>query len=356
MRAAVYSFSLRGAELSKKVGELLESLGYETRVEALPKYAEEAKLPAMVGNHYDVTEAAFKDCQAIIYVGSVGIAVRSIAPYLKSKLVDPAVISVDERGNFVIPLVSGHIGGANELARVLAVHIGGQACVTTATDVNGLFAIDEWAARNRMVICSLNAAKDFAGALVHNDNVGFYSDFPVAEPLPRQIELTSEAGKYPVGMAVTLDKTAKPFATTVLLLPKIVHLGIGCRRNTPLEKIEALVFNELEHLKIDKRCVVSIASVDLKKDEPGLLAFGEKYKWRTNFYSADQLNNVEGDFTPSDFVASVVGVSNVCERSAVLASGGGKLLLHKTSLDGVTLAIAIEDITLDLNKTGLKTE
>ncbi len=356
MRAAVYSFSLRGAELSKKVGELLESLGYETRVETLPKYAEEAKLPAMVGNHYAVTEAAFKDCQAVVYVGSVGIAVRSIAPYLKSKLVDPAVISVDERGNFVIPLVSGHIGGANELARVIATHVGGQACVTTATDVNGLFAIDEWAARNRMVICSLNAAKDFAGALVHNDNVGFYSDFPVTEPLPRQIELTSETGKYSVGMAVTLDKSIKPFETTVLLLPKIVHLGIGCRRNTPLENIEDLVLAELERLKIDKRCIVSIASVDLKKDEAGLLALAEKYKWRTDFYSADQLNKVEGDFTPSDFVASVVGVSNVCERSAVLASGGGKLLLRKISCNGVTLAIACEEITLDLNKTGLKTE
>lgn len=356
MRAAVYSFSLRGAELSKKVGELLASLGYEVRVETLPKYADEAKLPAMEGNHYAVTEAAFKDCQAIVYVGSVGIAVRSIAPFLKSKLVDPAVVSVDERGNFVIPLVAGHIGGSNELARVLAAHIGGQACVTTATDVNGLFAVDEWAARNRMVICSLSAAKDFAAALVHNDIVGLYSDFPVVEPLPRQIEQTLEMGRYPVGMAVTLDKTAQPFATTVLLLPKIVHLGIGCRRNTPLEKIEALVLPELERLKIDKRCIVSIASVDLKKDEQGLLTFAEKYKWRTKFYSAEELNEVEGDFTPSNFVQSVVGVSNVCERSAVRASGGGKLLLHKTSLNGVTLAVACEDITLDLNKTGLKTE
>lgn len=356
MRATVYSFSLRGAELSKKVGELLVSLGYEVQVETLHKYAEEAKLPAMVGNHYQVTEEAFKNCQAIVYVGSVGIAVRSIAPFLKSKLVDPAVVSVDERGLFVIPLVAGHIGGSNELARVLANHIGGQACVTTATDVNGLFAVDEWAARNRMVICSLSAAKDFAAALVHNDIVGLCSDFPVVEPLPRQIELTSETGKYPVGMAVTLNKTAKPFETTTLLLPKIVHLGIGCRRNTPLENIEALVLPELERLKIDKRCVVDIASVDLKKDEAGLLAFAEKYKWQTKFYTASELEKVQGDFTPSAFVESVVGVSNVCERSAVLASKSGKLLLHKTSLNGVTLAIAIEEITLDLNKTGLKTE
>lgn len=355
MRAAVYSFSLRGAELSKSVGTLLTSLGYKVRVETLPKYAAEAQLPAMEDNHYQVTEAAFKDCQAIVYVGSVGIAVRSIAPFLKSKLVDPAVISVDERGNFVIPLVAGHIGGANELARVLAADLEAQACVTTATDVNGLFAIDEWAARNGMVICSLLAAKNFAGALVHNDTVGCYSDFPVVQPLPRQIELTQEQGKYPVGMAVTLDKTLQPFEVTCRLLPKIVHLGIGCRRGTTLEAIEDLVLPQLERLKIDRRCVVGVASVDLKKDEQGLIAFAEKYHWPLRFYSADELAAVKGDFTASSFVAGVVGISNVCERSAVKSSGG-ELLLPKTSLNGVTLAVAAARLTLDLNKTGLKTE
>ena len=113
---------------------------------------------------------------------------------------------------------------------------------------------------------------------------------------------------------------------------------------------------ELEKLKLDKRCIVALASVDLKKDEQGLLAFAKKYRLAANFYTADELNAVEGEFTPSAFVKSVVGVSNVCERSAVLDSKGGRLLLRKTSCDGVTLAVAAENLTLDFSRTGLKTD
>ena len=201
----------------------------------------------------------------------------------------------------------------------------------------------------------LAAAKDFAAALVGDEKVGLYYDkeFQLTGSLPK---LVVEDSSLPVGMAVTLQKHLQPFATTVRLLPKIVHLGIGCRRNTPLENIEALVLPELEKLQLDKRSVVAIASVDLKKDEQGLLAFAKKYNFAANFYSADELNSVAGDFTPSAFVQSVVGVSNVCERSAVKDSKGGRLLLRKTSLNGVTLAVAAENLVLDFARTGLKTD
>lgn len=355
MRAAIYSFSARGAELSKRVCRYLQSVGYEVINRTVAKYAEQSGLAPMLPDHNAVCAEDFRSCQALVFVGAVGIAVRTIAPCVKSKLTDPAVISLDERANFVIPLLAGHIGGANELARCLAAALDAAACVTTATDVNGLFAVDEWAARNDMVLCSLQAAKDFAAALVDNKKVGLYVDASVKIQgrLPRQVELDAE---LPVGMAVTLDKGLQPFAVTVRLLPRVVHLGIGCRRNTPLENIEALVLPQLEALHIDKRCVAGIASVDLKKDEQGLLAFARKYNYPAAFYTADELEAVDGDFTPSAFVKSVVGVSNVCERSAVKDSRGGRLLLRKTSLNGVTLAVAAEDLTLDFGHTGLKTD
>ena len=176
MRAAIFSFSARGAELSKKVAEYLHSIGYETELQTVAKYAEQTGIAPMLPDHNGACAAVFNKCQALVYVGAVGIAVRTIAPFIKSKLTDPAVISVDERGSFVIPLLAGHIGGANELSRCLAAALGATACVTTATDVNGLFAVDEWAARNRMVLCSLAAAKDFAAALVGDENVGLYYD------------------------------------------------------------------------------------------------------------------------------------------------------------------------------------
>lgn len=352
MRAAVFSFSARGAALAQRLAGVLRDIGYEAEAMTVAKYAEATGLAPMLPDYKAACAAAFESCEALIFVGAAGIAVRAIAPHIKSKLTDPAVVSVDERGNFVIPLLAGHIGGANELARYLAAALGATACVTTATDVNGLFAVDEWAARNSMVISSLLPAKDFAAALVANEEVGLYYDeaFSVKGALPKLVKCDST---LPVGMAVTLNSRLAPFKTTVRLLPKIVHLGIGCRRNTPLENIEALVLPELERLQLDLRTVKALASVDLKKDEQGLLAFARKYKLAANFYTADELNSVAGDFTPSAFVKSVVGVSNVCERSAVRDSGG-RLLLRKTSLNGVTLAVAAEPLVLDFSKTGLK--
>ena len=353
MEAAVYSFSLRGTELGRKIGAYLRSLGYSVSEKTVAKYAKAAALEPFVPDHKVVCGEDFSRCAAIIFVGAAGIAVRTIAPFITSKDADPAVLSVDEQGNFVIPLLAGHIGGANELARCVAAAIGAVACVTTATDVNGLFAVDEWAARNNMAMDDLKNAKALAAALVAGETVGLAIDeeFTVIGSLPKQVELRTDAA---TGMCVTLDKSLAPFPCTVRLLPKIVHLGIGCRRNTPLEKIEALVLPKLEEMRLDWRSVAAIASVDLKKDEAGLLAFARKYNVPANFYTAEQLNDVAGDFTSSTFVKSVVGVSNVCERSAVLDSGGCCLGLRKTSQDGVTLAIAIEKLNLDFTRTGLK--
>lgn len=354
MEAAIYSFSLRGAKLSKRITALLKSLDYHVSNKTVAKYAEEASLEPLLPDHNVACAEDFSRCQLLVFVGAVGIAVRTIAPFIKSKLTDPAVLSIDERGNFVIPLLAGHIGGANEMSRYVAAALGAQACVTTATDVNGLFAVDEWAARNNMVLCSLKAAKDFAAALVAGEKVGLYMDagLEVAGSLPKQVEIN---GSLPIGMAITLSKRLAPFRkSTLRLLPKIVHLGIGCKRNTPLERIEELVLPELERMDLDMRSIAGIASVDLKKDEQGLLAFAKKYNLPARFYTAEELNALEGDFTPSSFVQSVVGVSNVCERSAVKDAAGGRLALRKTSRNGVTLAIAVEELVLDLQHTGLK--
>lgn len=376
MLAAVFSFTQRGRDLGKQAAAFLQEVGYAVSLWTMPKYSElmpEIELieqgdfcalaEASVDNDYKslgyscdyhkVVQMAMLECQALVFVGATGICIRAIAPYLRDKTVDPAVISLDERANFVIPLIAGHIGGANELARQLAARVGGVACVTTATDVNGLFAVDEWAARNQLAIGSLKAAKAVAAALVNGDSVGLVKDSNVAiqGDLPKQVVL-GEAAE--VGMAISVFDNITPFGTTLQLFPKLVHLGIGCRRNTPLENIEALVLMALENMHIDMRSVVSLASVDLKSDEQGLLAFAKKYKLQANFYTADELNALEGDFTPSAFVKSIVGVSNVCERSAVKDSDGGELILRKTSLNGVTVAVAVRSAVLDFHKTGLR--
>lgn len=355
MKAAIYSFSLRGALLSKHIAEALAGVGYHVENRTIAKYAEAAGLEPLLPDYKVACENDFYTKQLLVFVGAVGIAVRTIANHVASKTTDPAVLSVDECGNFVIPLLAGHIGGANEMARELAAALGASACVTTATDVNGLFAVDEWAARNGMHLSDMKAAKAFAAELVHGNEVGLVYDegMTLVGALPTNVIASTEPE---VGMEITVFASKEPFKTTLAIYPRIVHLGIGCRRDTPLEKIKALVLPELAKLGIEKQAIASIASVDLKKDEQGLLAFAKELSVPANFYTASELEAVEGDFTPSKFVQSIVGVSNVCERSAVLAADGGELLLRKTSKDGVTLAVAVANLELDFKKTGLRTK
>lgn len=348
MNAIVFSFTRNGAAISVKLKKYLDSCGFETGIFTTKRYKDTDKvLQEIRPSLLEMCREAFSACRLMVFIGATGIAIRSIAPYIKSKTKDPAVISIDEQAKFVIPLLSGHIGGANSLASGIADFLHSVPVITTATDVNDLFAVDEWAARHGMAIFNMVGAKTFATYLVDCKKVGVKSDFPIRGSLPKGLVLAEEG---PVGMAISLRKSVQPFVETVVLRPRILHLGIGCRKGTSMDKIEELVIQELTKLKVTLTVVKGIASIDVKKDEKGLLSFAKEYALPIRFYSAEELNAVEGEFTPSSFVAKTVGVDNVCERAAVLDSKGGRLLLRKTSRNGVTLAVAAEDFVVDFNE------
>ena len=348
MNAIVFSFTRNGAKISLNLQKYLDSCGFKTGIFTTRRYRDlDPALREIRPSLQVMCKEAFLRCRLLIFIGATGIAIRSIAPYIHSKTRDPAVISIDELGKFVIPLLSGHIGGANSLATGVAAFLKAVPVITTATDINDLFAVDEWAARHNMSIFNMDAAKTFASYLVDCKKVGVKSEFPVRGTLPRGLVMAEEG---PVGMVISLHKTVQPFVETVVLRPRVLHLGIGCRRGTSMDKIEEIVIQELTKLKVTLSVVKGIASIDVKKDEEGLLTFAEEYALPVRFYSAEELNAVEGDFTSSDFVAKTVGVDNVCERAAVLDSQGGKLLLRKTGRNGVTLAIAVENFVVDFNE------
>ena len=347
MKAVIFSYTRSGARLSLRVSSCLQTLNYATELFTPEKYVDvDSSLKISFGCKEDARRA-FEDSQVIIYIGSCGIAVRAIAPFVKNKTVDPAVISIDEQGSFVIPLLSGHIGGANGIARIIAQDINAQAIITTATDINGLFAVDEWATKNNVYIGSMHAAKEVAAALVDKEIIGLISKYEVNDDIPKGIVRNKNAR---VGITIGDNDELKPFAITLNLMPRIYYLGIGCRRNSAMEDIENLVLQNLDELKINIKAIAGIASVDLKKDEEGLLAFAEKYKLPIKFFTAVELESQQGEFSSSEFVQSIVGVSNVCERSAVAVSGGAKIVLPKTSRNGVTLAIAKKDWLVNFNK------
>lgn len=285
------------------------------------------------------TAAQFAASDALIYIGAVGIAVRAIAPHCCSKAADPAVVVLDECGRFAVPLLSGHLGGANALARRLAAVCGAVPVITTATDLHGLFAVDEWAKRQSCVVAEPERIKQVSGALLAGKCVHFTTDWPIQGTPPAGV-LTAAGGSADFALTLT------PAGQALHIVPRIAVLGIGCRRGTTAEHLEAAFAAFCSESGLTPQGVAAAASIDLKRDEPGLAAFCRDHGWSMDFYTAAQLRAVPGSFTASGFVTSVTGVDNVCERAAVLASGG-KLLLPKWARDGVTFAAALRPFAPD---------
>ena len=337
MKLAIFAYSRRGCGTALRVREGLCRPGDQCRCFAPAKYAGEG-FEAVQSPCAQFTGPLFAWADALVFVGAAGIAVRSVAPYVRDKRTDPAVLSVDELGKFVIPLLSGHIGGANALAEELARALNAVPVVTTATDINGKFSVDAWAARQGLYISDMGAAKAVSAAILEGP-VPLCCDFPIEGELPQG---TAAGDSCQVGIGISWEKK-EPFARTLLLTPPVLHLGLGCRRGTPAEAVQAAVDGVLEARNIHPRAVKCAASIDLKRDEAGLLEFCARRGWPVSFYSAGELAALEGAFTPSELVLRVTGVDNVCERAAMM--GARRLVVPKTACGGVTVALAEEDWT-----------
>ena len=282
----------------------------------------------------DWTARQFAQSDALIFVGAAGIAVRAIAPHCRSKAADPAVVVLDEGGQFAIPLLSGHLGGANDLARRLADICGAVPVITTATDANGVFAVDEWAKRQRCTVLEPERIKRVSGALLAGETVRYSADWPIAGTPPQGVAPAADAAQ--ADFALTLH----PQDGALHIVPYIAVLGVGCKRGTTQTTLEAVFANFCEECSLAPQAVAAAASIDLKQDEAGLAAFCAAHGWQMDFYTADALRRVPGSFTASRFVQGITGVDNVCERAAVLASGGG-MYTPKWARGGVTFAVAL---------------
>lgn len=328
MNLAVFAFTRRGCDTARRA---VGALRYDAvRMFTMAKFQQpdfENYTPPLAA----FTEPVFQWADTILFIGSTGMAIRAIAPWVADKKTDPAVIVVDEAGQFAISLLSGHIGGANAETRLIAKALGAQSIITTATDVNRKFSVDDWAARNQLAISDMGTAKAIAAAILEQD-IPMVCDFPIASPLPGGV-VPADSGE--LGIYIGWRKK-QPFPKTLQLIPKCLNLGIGCRRDTPTEKIEAAVAALLPDIPME--AIAKVVSIDLKSNEPGLLAFCERHRLPAVFYSAQQLKAVPGDFPASSFVSSITGVDNVCQRAAML--DGKTCILEKCAMDGVTVSVA----------------
>ena len=284
------------------------------------------------------TEQAFSEAQALVFVGAAGICIRAVAPFLKNKAEDPAVICMDEAGQFVIPLLSGHLGGANALAREISLLCGGTPVITTATDVNHLFAIDLWAKKQQLAVINPQRIKVLSAKILAGEEIAVSCPWPVSGEPPEHVTLGTRGDA-----AVTFHRVSED---VLALVPHTAVLGVGCRKGITEAQLEDVFQLFCEKRAIHPEAICAAASVDRKGREGGLRAFCKTHGWPLRCYSADDLNSLPGIYTGSDFVRQTVGTDNVCERAAVLASGGS-LIENKFACGGVTFALAAASPVLD---------
>lgn len=293
------------------------------------------------------------ESSALIFIMAAGIVVRTIAPLLKDKKTDPAVVVLDEQGKFAVSLVSGHLGGANELAREIARHLGGEAVITTASDVNDLPSLDLWARDNSLIIENWDVLPLVGTRYVNNGGLRVYTDLAlelpeqflrVVDPRFADAIITYRRDVYSGSprCSITGDGCSSGSCRVkgqVYLRPLRLVAGIGCNSGTTLEEIEETVMNTLDEHNLHFLSLQCLATIDIKGSEPGLRAFADKHGLALRLFPAAELNRVAG-IERSDLVFKATGANGVAEPAALLASGGD-LIVPKQKKGNVTVAIAL---------------
>ncbi|NOX32384.1 MAG: cobalamin biosynthesis protein CbiG [Deltaproteobacteria bacterium] len=285
----------------------------------------------------------FNKFQGHVFIFSTGIAVRIIAPLLKSKTIDPAVVVVDDNGNHAISLISGHLGGANLLTKEIAGAINAAPVITTATDTNFLPAIDIIAKKRKLFIETPENIKHVNMAFLMGVPVDLYDPSGFLKNHLPDTFLTSAAdigtAKGKIYCSYEIKNVSRG---TLILRPPVLNIGIGCNRNTGLKEIKLFLLKVLKKGGLSPASIRRFATTEVKKDEPGLLALSREMKIKMDFYGKKELNSVKTIMTPSKMVEKHLGVKSVCEAAAILSAGNGRLIVPKKKNKDVTIAVAIK--------------
>ena len=285
-----------------------------------------------------------------IFIAAAGIVVRAIAPHLKRKDQDPAVIVLDQKGEYVVSLVSGHLGGANELARKVAQLIGGKAVITTATDTAGVPAIDVLAKERNLCIANLKAVKSINMALLEGKPVQVFDPEDRLGLKHREQAMFAMAwindedqwiNEHPGVWVTWKSKKADAEMNRLILHPKCLVAGVGCNRGTKAREILNLIKNTFQDQRLSLESLQCFSTIEAKKHEQGLLDAAEELNVALMFFGKSDLISIKAPH-PSSVVRKHMGVSSVCEATALLKSGKGRLLVPKTKSQNATLAVALE--------------
>lgn len=378
-RVLLVTCSVRGYATMQKLAKKLENISgseiiTKVKCEALPEVSMRETVKACV-------DAYFWQVDAIVFVTASGIAVRSVAEHLAHKSKDPAIVCMDELGKHVISLVSGHAGGANALTQMLADVMWATPVITTATDVEDRFSIDDYAREHNLVVTDWTKAKAISAEVlaagaepvrVDEAEVLQEEEKNACEICKEQKSTGIDVGKIEndgcgnsvdgcengidgcgnrinvkrlqIGshQVIITPKDVPVDAQTLQLIPRCIVAGVGCKKGMPVDKIEHAVQEAFAKAGLRMEALCAVASIDLKKDEVGLQEFCAARKVTFETYAAEELQAVPGTYSASEFVSGVTGVDNVCERSAVKYASEhgmnrGELLLGRQAQDGERL-------------------
>jgi precorrin-4 C11-methyltransferase len=316
-----------------------------------------------------VLQSAFKEFASLVCVMATGIVVRELAPVLGSKHTDPGVVVLDEGGQYAISLLSGHKGGANGLAQRVADLLGGHAVLTTSSDVQGLPAVDLLGQEESWVIRYKSHLTAVSAALVNGEPVGVYQDAggegwwpdPLPEQLVRYDSFDALTQASPAA-AIVISGQQPPAVLfeavphTIVYHPRCLAVGVGCNRGTPADEIVEAILDTLDGCHLARESVWSVATIEHKADEPGLLEACQLQGWPLRVFSREEISRVENLPTPSPAAYRALGVRGVAEPAAMLAAGtdtfaslpgpgartgsAGRLLIEKRKYANVTVAVA----------------
>lgn len=288
----------------------------------------------------ELVEKLMKNYDAIIFISSTGIAIRSIAPFIKNKTEDPAVVVVDILGKYVISLLSGHLGGANELSKKIAKIIDAEAVITTATDNLNLKSPDVIAKENELIIDNMKKAKCISALMVNGENIAFKDEENVIE-LPKGYTANLQIARGIVYVTNKLDYL-KGYDDIVKLklIRKNIIIGVGCRKDYSVETMKVIVREKLKEYNMDERAVKTVASSSVKSEEKAIVELARFLGAQFKTFSNGNIKTVQYKYRGSKFVEDHIGVKAVCEPCVELS--GGTIIVNKLNLSGMTLCIGVD--------------
>ncbi len=343
-KTLIYALTPKGARLASKIAGQIEA------DILLPRSIRDCAATEYFDSLMEAVSQKYQLYQNHIFVAAVGIAIRAIAPYLDRKDLDPAVVALDQKGRFVVSLLSGHIGGANELSRKIARIVDGQAIITTATDIEDIKAIDVLAAEKDMSIANLGAIKTINSALLQDKWIFVYDPEQRLQEDLRQhdgyrIRCLGDLSQMPEaepGIIVSWHNIDVEDRQSILCLhPRCLVVGLGCNSGTPTAEIVSLITKTFGQHGLSLKSISCLTTTKKKGHEPGLTSAAEELGVLLTTVDHESLQSVSVP-NPSRIVEGYMGVPSICEAAALITSQASNLIVSKTKGQNVTLAVALK--------------